>query len=170
MTAGGHSLVFWRWPLASNVIRGGSTRNTFGDDVRVNRDGSRRAHQGWDFAAPIGTPCRAIGAGTVASVVDSGDYGLQVLIRQDDQHEGSPVWAFYAHLSSASVKVGDRVAPAQVIGATGESGNARGMAAEDQHLHFEVRTEARPGRGLAGRISPLELYGTCPLHAPVEDP
>ena len=158
----------WRWPLASNEIRGGSKRNTFGD-VRVNRDGSTRAHQGWDFAAPIGTPCRAIGAGVVSVVVDSGDYGLQILIRQDDQHEGAPVWAFYAHLSSAAVRVGDRVAPAQVIGATGESGNARGMAAEDQHLHFEIRTEPHPGRGLAGRISPLELYGTCPLHVQVWD-
>ena len=102
-------------------------------------------------------------------VVDSGDYGLQILIRQDDQHEGAPVCAFYAHLSSAAVRVGERVAPAQVIGATGESGNARGMAAEDQHLHFEVRTEPHPGRGLAGRISPLELYGTCPLHVQVWD-
>ena len=45
----------WRWPLASNEIRGGSKRNTFGD-VRVTRDGSTRAHQGWEFAAPIGTP------------------------------------------------------------------------------------------------------------------
>ena len=159
----------WRWPLASNVIRGGSTRNTFGD-VRVNRDGSRRAHQGWDLAAPVGTPCRAIGAGMVEAVTDAGDYGLQVLIRQHDPHEDRTVWTFYAHLSSASVKGGERVTAGQVIGATGESGNARGMAVEDQHLHFEARTEPRPGRGLAGRISPLELYGTCPLHAPVEDP
>ena len=73
-------------------------------------------------------------------------------------------------MSSAAVKAGERVEAAQVIGATGESGNARGMAAEDQHLHFEIRTEPHPGRGLAGRISPLELYGTCPLHVPVEDP
>jgi len=169
MTAGGHSLVFWRWPLASNVIRRHSERNTFGM-TRLNADGTRRPHQGWDLAAPLDTPCRAIGAGVVEAVTDAGDYGLQVLIRQDDPHKGAPVWAFYAHLSSTSVNAGDRVAPAQVIGATGESGNARGMPAEDQHLHFEVRTEPHPGRGLAGRISPLELYGVCPLHAPVEDP
>ena len=140
----------WRWPLASNVIRRNSLKHTFGM-TRTNADGTARPHQAWDL-------------------VDSGDYGLQILIRQDDQHEGAPVWAFYAHLSSAAVRVGDRVAPAQVIGATGESGNARGMAAEDQHLHFEIRTEPHPGRGLSGRVSPLEIYGVCPLHAPVSDP
>jgi len=160
--------IHWRWPLASNEIRGGSTRNTFGM-VRSNADGTPRAHQGWDLAAPIGTPCRAIGAGTVASVVDAGDYGLQVLIKLDAPDGEPDLWAFYAHLSSAAVRVGDRVAAAQTIGATGESGNARGMAAEDQHLHFEVRTEPHPGRGLAGRISPLEIYGSCPLHVQVWD-
>ena len=159
----------WRWPLASNVIRRHSERNTFGM-TRSNADGTPRAHQGWDFGAPVGTPCRAIGAGVVEAVTDAGDYGLQVLIRQHDPHEDRTMWTFYAHLSSAAVKAGERVEAAQVIGATGESGNACGMPVADQHLHFEVRTEPRPGRGLAGRISPLELYGVCPLHAPVEDP
>lgn len=158
----------WRWPLALNEIRGGSTRNTFGM-VRTNRDGTPRAHQGWDFAAPVGTPCRAIGAGVVEHVDILGDYGLQVLIRQDDQHEGAAVWAFYAHLSRADVGAGARVTAGQVIGLTGESGNARGMPAEDQHLHFETRTEPHPGRGLDGRISPIELYGVCPLHVQVWD-
>ena len=159
----------WRWPLASNVIRRNSLKHTFGM-TRLNADGTPRPHQAWDLSAPVGTPCRAIGAGVVEAVTDAGDYGLQILIRQHDPHKDHTMWTFYAHLSSAAVRVGERVTAGQVIGATGESGNARGMAVEDQHLHFEVRTEPRPGRGLAGRISPLELYGTCPLHAPAEDP
>lgn len=158
----------WRWPLASNRIRGGSERNTFGT-VRTSRDGTPRAHQGWDFAAPIGTDCRAIGAGTVERFEERGDYGLQVLIRLDQPVNGGPVWAFYAHLSRVVVKAGDVVTAGQVIGQTGESGNARGMPAADQHLHFELRTEPNPGLGLDGRISPLLIYGRCPLNVTVED-
>lgn len=45
----------------------------------------------------------------------------------------------YAHLSEISVKMGDRVAEGQVIGKTGESGNARGLPAGEQHVHFGVK-------------------------------
>lgn len=158
----------WRWPLARNRIRGGSERNTFGM-VRANTDGTARAHQGWDFAAPIGTDCRAIGAGAVERVEERGDYGLQIVLRLTEQVNGKPAWAFYAHLSSASVKAGDAVAAGQVIGKTGESGNARGMPEADQHLHFELRTQPNPGLGLDGRISPLVIYGRCPLREPILD-
>lgn len=161
-------MIAWRWPLASNRIRGGSARNTFGM-VRAKPDGTPRAHQGWDFAAPIGTDCRAIGSGVVELVEERGDYGLQIVLRLTEPANGEPAWAFYAHLSSASVKAGDVVTAGQVIGRTGESGNARGMPAADQHLHFELRTEPNPGLGLDGRISPLLIYGRCPLRETIED-
>ncbi|HYD23743.1 MAG TPA: hypothetical protein VEB68_03030 [Croceibacterium sp.] len=41
------------------------------------------------------------------------------------------------------------------------------MRGLDQHLHFEIRTEPRPGRGLAGRMSPLNVFRAIPLDQPV---
>lgn len=158
----------FRWPLAHNVIRGNRESNTFGM-VRHDRDGHPKAHQGWDFAADIGTPCRAIGDGVVESVEDRGDYGLRVLLRLDTVVNGERLWAFYAHLSAAHVKAGDRVIAGQHVADTGESGNAKGMPRAERHLHFEVRTEPAPGLGLEGRMSPKKIFGAYPLTTPVED-
>ena len=155
-----------RFPLASNVIRRRSESNTFGM-VRKNRDGTDRPHQGWDFEARVGTPCFAIADGAVVAIADQGDYGKQVTIRLFAPHDGKTLWAFYAHLLSVDVVLGQDVVEGQQVGRTGESGNAAGMPIEDQHLHFEIRTAASVGRGLVGRISPLSVFGTCPLHAPI---
>ena len=159
----------FRWPLHHNRIRRGLKSHTFGPDVRRDAEGRPRAHQGWDFAAPIGTPCYAIGDGVVTLVEERGDYGLRVTLQLDEQHTGRSLWAFYAHLSEAKVATGQRVRLGDVIALTGESGNARGMPVADQHLHFELRTEPTPGLGLRGRIDPLEIYGSCPLGAAIED-
>ena len=158
----------FRWPLRHNRIRRGSPRNLYGP-TRTDADGNTRNHQGIDLEAPIGTPCYAIGDGVVTLVEERGDYGLRVTLQLDEQHTGRSLWAFYAHLSKAKVAAGDRVRLGDVIALTGESGNARGMAAADQHLHFELRTEPAPGLGLKGRIDPLEIYGSCPLGAAIED-
>jgi murein DD-endopeptidase MepM/ murein hydrolase activator NlpD len=155
-----------RFPLASNVIRRRSERNTFGL-VRKNGDGTDRPHQGWDFEARVGTPCFAIADGAVVAIADQGDYGKQLTIRLFTPHEGKYIWAFYAHLLSIDVVLGQDVTEGQQVGRTGESGNAAGMPVEDQHLHFEIRTAASVGRGLTGRISPLKVFGSCPLHAAV---
>jgi murein DD-endopeptidase MepM/ murein hydrolase activator NlpD len=84
------------------------------------------------------------------------------------QHNGAKLYAAYAHLSKALAKVGDKLSVGTVIAKTGESGNARGMASPDQHLHFEIRTVPRPGVGLSGRKSPLEVFERCPLTAPIK--
>ena len=157
------------WPLNTNRIRRGMINHTFGM-VRRNRDGSRRPHQGWDFEAAIGTPCFAIADGTIVSVLERGAYGLQVLLRFDhdfdDDGTANTLFAFYAHLEKAHVLPGQVVAMGDRIGLTGNSGNARGMRGPDNHLHFEIRTRRWVGLGLAGRISPLALFGDCPLARP----
>lgn len=159
------------WPLDANRIRRGQLNHTFGM-VRRNSDGSRRPHQGWDFEAKPGTPCYAVAAGQVVAVRNAGAYGLQVVIRFlfdfDDDGDADPLFAFYAHLSRADVKTGDRVECGQKIGATGNSGNARGMRGSDQHLHFELRTVPIAGRGLGNRYSPMAIFRQCPLDAPIE--
>ena len=152
-----------RFPLAHNVIRRRVENHTFG----LVRNGGTRPHQGWDFEAKIGTPCFAIAAGAVVGIADRGDYGKQVTIRLFEARDGRTLWAFYAHLDRIDVTLGQDVAEGEQVGLTGESGNAAGMAVEDQHLHFEIRTVAAPGRGLSGRVSPLTVFGVCPLTTPV---
>ncbi|MBO9575863.1 MAG: M23 family metallopeptidase [Sphingobium sp.] len=153
------------WPLAHNIIRRGDVANTFGM-VRHNADGSKRPHQGWDFFAPVGTPCFALADGHVALVASGGDYGNVVAL--SFVFDGQTRYATYAHMSKIEVAQGQAVTRGQRIGLSGDSGNARGMTGPDQHLHFEVRTEPRPGRGLAGRISPLNVFRKVPLDEAVD--
>lgn len=153
------------WPLDVNVIRRGMVNHTFGM-VRRRADGSPRPHQGWDFHAAIGTQVHAVAAGRIVAVVTGKDYGLSIV--QAFVHQGCERFAAYCHLSSVLVNAGDAVRLGQVIGKTGDSGNAAGMKGADLHLHFELRDVARPGPGLDGRISPLELFGHCPLSVPVK--
>jgi murein DD-endopeptidase MepM/ murein hydrolase activator NlpD len=151
------------WPLDINLIRGHSERNTFGM-VRSKGDGSPKAHQGWDFFAPAGTPVFAVASGRIIFSGSNGDYG-QVIVQEIAGLPG--VYASYAHLSERFVKVGNLVHLGQPIAKTGISGNAYNMIGRDQHLHFEMRTTPFPGLGLTGRFSPLKVFKVCPLDEPV---
>ncbi|MGK5731881.1 M23 family metallopeptidase [Streptomyces sp. URMC 124] len=95
-------------------------------------------HTGEDFAAPTGTPVKAVGGGTVVQAGWAGAYGYRIVLRLDD---GTQLW--FCHLSSMVVTSG-KVAPGQVIGRVGATGNVTGP-----HLHLEVR----PGGGAP--IDPL---------------
>lgn len=150
------------WPLKHNMIRRNSENNTFG----MVRNGGKRAHQGWDFEAPAGTPCRAIASGKIALVYVSKDYGNVVVL--GFPFKGKTLYAAYAHLSAVAVAAGQALAKGDAIGKTGNTGNASGMTGKDQHLHFEIRTEPRPGLGLAGRLSPKDVFGAIPLTAAIE--
>ncbi|NUR66844.1 MAG: M23 family metallopeptidase [Streptomyces sp.] len=115
--------------------------------------GSRWAnrHTGQDFAVPIGTPVRAVGAGRVVRVSCGGAFGIEIVI----EHAGA-YYTQYAHLAAVTVDQGDRVAPGQWIGQSGTTGNSTGP-----HLHFEVRVTPELGSGvdpvpwLAARGVPL---------------
>ena len=148
------------WPLASNLIRGKTERNTFGM-VRKFANGSPKPHQGWDLAAAVGTPVYAVGDGKIEFIKNIGDYGLQLCL--SFIFDGTTYYAFYAHLQRTLVSLGAAVKRKDAIGKCGNSGNARNLPATEDHLHFEIRTSLNPGAGLAGRISPLKIYGRCPL-------
>ena len=139
----------------------GQLSNTFG----MVRDGGATPHQGWDLAAPVGAPVRAVKHGIVVLVKDDGNrgYGKQIAIQisrgasgEKMTSEDSDVYAFYAHLSSIAVTVGDLVKEGQMIGAVGQTGNAGGTP---PHLHFEIRTRLVVGRGLPGRVDPGTVLG-----------
>jgi murein DD-endopeptidase MepM/ murein hydrolase activator NlpD len=90
-------------------------------------------HTGQDFAAPTGTPVKAVAKGVVTSAEWAGAYGWRIIIRHED---GTETW--YCHLSSFTVRSGT-VQPGEQIGRVGSTGNTTGP-----HLHFEVRKHDIP--------------------------
>ncbi|NGO68668.1 M23 family metallopeptidase [Streptomyces sp. SB3404] len=96
-------------------------------------------HTGQDFAAPNGTPVKAIHSGTIKEAGWAGSYGYRVILQLDD---GTELW--FCHLSSMTTSAGAKVSTGDVIGRVGSTGNSSGP-----HLHVEVR----PGGGDA--IDPL---------------
>jgi murein DD-endopeptidase MepM/ murein hydrolase activator NlpD len=91
------------------------------------------AHKGVDFAAPIGTPVHAAGAGKVIVAGQQSGYGNVVML----QH-GATYTTVYAHLSrfATGIRQGAHVAQGDVIGYVGETGWATGP-----HLHYEFRVD-----------------------------
>lgn len=92
-------------------------------------------HTGLDFAAPTGTPTKAVHSGTVKSAGWSGSYGYRIVLELQD---GTEIW--YAHLSSMTVGVGQKVTTGETIGRVGATGNVTGA-----HLHLEVHTAGGSG-------------------------
>jgi murein DD-endopeptidase MepM/ murein hydrolase activator NlpD len=92
-------------------------------------------HTGIDLVEPFGSPVYAADDGVVALVGSSSSgYGNYVVIA----HSGG-LDTLYGHLSTAVVKVGDRVSQGQPVGLEGSSGNSTGA-----HLHFELRINQKP--------------------------
>ena len=94
----------------------------------------KKAHTGLDFAAPTGTPIRAITAGTITSAGYAGAYGNLTKLTTP---EGTVV--YYAHQTTTKVALGQKVVAGQVIGTVGATGNVTGP-----HLHLEVRIGGIP--------------------------
>lgn len=91
--------------------------------------GINKAHLGVDYAAPTGTPIRAVGDGVVDFAGWQNGYGNFVVIN----HRGGQSTA-YGHLSKIHVRKGQRVDQGNLIGAVGSTGVSTGP-----HLHFEFR-------------------------------
>lgn len=149
------------WPLKNNVIRKRKLNHTFG----MVRNNKTKPHQGWDFEAKVGTPVCAISFGIVEEVRDKGSYGKQILL--SFKHNNTSYFAFYAHLKSVSVKKGDIVVPKQKIALSGKSGSAESLPEAEDHLHFEIRTRRYVSLGLKGRVSPVKIFGRCPLKSSI---
>ncbi len=92
-----------------------------------------RPHLGVDYAAPIGSPVQAVGAGVVTSAGSNGASGKMVRIRHAGGYE-----SMYLHLSRIRVKAGARVGQGDIIGYVGSSGLSTGP-----HLDFRVAKNGR---------------------------
>jgi murein DD-endopeptidase MepM/ murein hydrolase activator NlpD len=87
-------------------------------------------HQGTDFAAAVGTPVMASGAGTIEYAGWKGGYGKFITVRHSSTYQTN-----YAHLSdyAKGIRRGAKVQQGQVIGYLGSTGSSTGP-----HLHYEV--------------------------------
>lgn len=82
-----------------------------------------KAHLGTDFAAPTGTPIRAVGDGTVEEAQYKSNNGNYVKIRHNSTYTTQ-----YLHMSriASGVRAGTRVQQGQTIGYVGSTGLATG--------------------------------------------
>ena len=102
-----------------------------------------RAHHGVDYAAPAGTPVKAIGDGTVITKgYDAGGGGNYIVIRHNSVYTTT-----YMHLQSfgKDIQQGAHVRQGTVIGYVGATGLATGP-----HLDFRVHKNGQP-------INPFQL-------------
>ena len=125
------------WPVNSRRIT-----SPYGPRPRPGGFGSRY-HKGVDIGG-VGytTPVHAAKAGTVIVSKLSRSYGNYVVVSH-----GSGNTTLYAHMSSRSVKVGQRVNQGDVLGITGSTGNSTGP-----HLHFEITENGN-------RVNPMNYLG-----------
>ena len=114
---------FLRYPVEFTRISSKFTSSRFHPLLGISRP-----HLGVDFAAPIGTPVRAIAAGRVEYAGWHGKSGRYVRI-----DHGSSLESSYSHLHkiASGLRSGSRVQVGQVIGYVGASGLATGP-----HLHY----------------------------------
>ena len=87
-----------------------------------------RPHSGVDYAAPVGTPVRAVAAGTVEFAGWGPEGGNTIRLRHAGGYETS-----YMHLSRILVRSGARVSQGALIGKVGMTGLATGP-----HLDFRL--------------------------------
>lgn len=120
----------FQWPVRGRIS------GRFGNQ-RVYNGQKGSGHSGMDIAAPGGTPVKAPAAGVITfAAPDLYLTGGTVLL-----DHGHGISSNFLHLSRIDVKVGDRIAQGQTIGAVGATGRATGP-----HLHwgmnwFDVRID-----------------------------
>jgi murein DD-endopeptidase MepM/ murein hydrolase activator NlpD len=85
-------------------------------------------HRAIDYAAPTGTPIRAVGNGTITYAGWNGPYGKYVRVRHNSTYTTQ-----YGHMSRIAVRNGQKVNQGDTIGYVGSTGFSTGP-----HLHYEM--------------------------------
>jgi murein DD-endopeptidase MepM/ murein hydrolase activator NlpD len=108
--------------------------------------GGVRPHLAVDYAAPVGTPVRAVADGTVTTAGWNGGNGIQVQLRHHAGYE-----TVYNHLArlAPGVRAGARVTQRQVIGYVGSTGLSTGP-----HLDYRVAKNGRFVNPLSEKFIP----------------
>lgn len=129
----GNSLrkAFLRAPLEYSRISSRFTHNRMHPILRTNRP-----HHGTDYAAPTGTPIRAVGDGQIVHAAYDRNNGNYIKIRHNSTYETG-----YLHMSRLAngMRNGTRVSQGQIIGYVGSTGLATGP-----HLCYRFWKNGRP--------------------------
>lgn len=131
-TPSGKSL---RRPFLRTPVQFGSVSSRFSKSRYHPILKTWRAHNGVDYAAPLGTAVHATASGRVIGVGPSGGYGNRVVI-----DHGNSFSTLYAHLSRyrSGLRPGQHVEQGEVIGYVGQTGLATGP-----HLHYEFQVHGK---------------------------
>ncbi|MFK7873462.1 MAG: peptidoglycan DD-metalloendopeptidase family protein [Oligoflexales bacterium] len=121
---------FLKSPLRYSRISSKFHRKRFHPILKVNRP-----HYGVDYAAPTGTPVRAVGDGKVEIATYHRGSGNTVKIRHNSTYKTA-----YKHLQkfAKNLRKGRKVKQGDIIGYVGSTGLATGP-----HLHFEFYENGR---------------------------
>jgi murein DD-endopeptidase MepM/ murein hydrolase activator NlpD len=130
----GHSTKYrFFWPEPKGVISQPFGPSKLG--LEPPYGGFPHFHTGIDIVEPFGSAVYAADDGIVALVGNSSSgYGRYVVLA----HSGG-LETLYGHLSTALVRVGQKVNQGQTIGLEGSTGNSTGP-----HVHFELRMNNQP--------------------------
>lgn len=136
---------------------------SFGKNPEVYKPFGFAGHEGIDYACPIGTSILAAADGVVFRTgatagkfgpnKDQGAYGIRVIVEHTWGDQKG--YTIYAHLSSVSVNVDDRVNAGAVVGKSGNTGNSSGA-----HLHFSLVLvdKKNPGYPVAATLAANAWY------------
>lgn len=100
--------------------------------------GASDYHRGWDIGVPVGTPINSIADGTVINTGPATGYGLWVRINHGNI-DGNTVTSEYGHISSSSVRPGQKVKQGEEIAKSGNTGTSTGP-----HLHITIKVNGKP--------------------------
>lgn len=131
---------FLRYPVKYTRISSMFSHARFHPVLKI-----KRPHHGVDFSAPIGTPVRSVGEGTVVYAGYSASGGNMVRIAH-----GSRYTTEYMHLSriTKGLRKGSHIDRGSVIGAVGNTGLSSGP-----HLHYALFDKGKYVDPMRAKIS-----------------
>ena len=128
---------------------------------RRNADGTPRPHRGVDILAPKGTEIKTIISGKVIASGKSSTFGYYVLVRSVNEsgEGGEYIFTLYAHLMKEGRAKGD-ISEGDVVGVQGNSGNAKDLPEEREHVHIETSIGDTYTESKGNRVDPLQYFDT----------
>jgi murein DD-endopeptidase MepM/ murein hydrolase activator NlpD len=111
-------------------------------ELEPSYDGYLHFHTGVDILAGYGTPIGAAAGGKVTAVGPAFDFGIRVEVT-----DSYGLVEIYAHMSAASVAIGQLVQQGDRIGLVGSTGLSIGS-----HLHLQLEIGGVP-------TDPMPLFG-----------